>query len=202
MIFEGIYWLGLSASAGYSVQSFLRLISANQPVLVLLNSFLLSVVPTILEGIILPIILFVLAVKLNPNKPIGAPIKWGFITGTIMIAAFWLVNTSIWVSVIRLRGIEYLWNVIVQVEGGQLVTFHPEHLVSFITSVFGLLAIMIYTGYLTTKSTRIEAIQNLRLGSIGIVILGLGLFYLWNYYSWVLAATLGIIGTHGSLGTT
>jgi hypothetical protein len=149
---------------------------------------MLSVVPTILEGIILPIILFVLAVKLNPNKPIGAPIKWGFITGTIMISAFWLVNTNIWVSVIRSRGIEYLWNVIVQVDGGQFVTFHPEHLVSFITSAFGLLAIMIYTGYLTTKSTRIAAIQNLRLGSIGIVILGLGLFYLWNYYSWVLFA--------------
>jgi hypothetical protein len=105
-----------------------------------------------------------------------------------MISAFWLVNTSIWVSIIRSRGIEYLWNVIVQVDGGQLVTFHPEHLVSFITSAFGLLAIMIYTGYLTTKSTRIAAIQNLRLGSIGIVILGLGLFYLWNYYSWVLFA--------------
>lgn len=188
LVFEGIYWLGLATTAGYSLQGFVGLLSINPPLSILLYSLFSSVIPTILEAIILPIILFIFAAKLNPNKPLKTPIKWGFITGTVFAVVFWLINTSIWVSVIRQKGVDYLWQVVTEVNGVETVTLHSEHLVSFITTAFGLLAVVIYTAYVTVKSTRTETLQDLKFGAIGIITLGLGLYFLWNYFSWVMFA--------------
>ena len=96
LVFEGIYWLGLSATAGYSILSFGQTVLHYRSIVTLLNSLLLSAIPTVVEAIILPIVLFIFAFKLNPNKPLKKPIKWGLITGTIYIVVFWLINTSIW----------------------------------------------------------------------------------------------------------
>ena len=122
LVFEGIYWLGLSATAGYSILSFgqtTSTFSINKHTL--LNSLFLSAIPTIVEAIILPIVLFVFAFKLNPNKPLKTPIKWGLITGTIYIVVFWLINTSIWVGVV--------WGGL-QPKGTEYLTANPENLVS------------------------------------------------------------------------
>ncbi len=188
LVFEGIYWLGLSATAGFSLQSFGQFLSNSPPLSSMLNFLLLSVVPTIVEAIILPIVLFIFAFKLNPKKPFKTAIKWGLITGTLYIVVFWLINTNIWISVVRGKGIEYLWVVPTQVNGVERLIPHPEHLVSFIATAFGLLALAIYSGYFTKKSTHIETLQDLKLGAIGKIILALGMYFFWNYFSWVFFA--------------
>jgi uncharacterized membrane protein YfbV (UPF0208 family) len=191
LVFEGIYWLGLVMTAWYSVQSFWQLLSRDASLGNLTYSLLLSVIPTILEAIILPIILFIFAIKLNPNKPLKIQIKWGLITGTLYIAVFWLINTVEWVSVIRERGkgLQYLWSTVAPVHGVNQIVYHPEHLVSFIITAFGLAALAIYAGYFTKKSTGIETLGELKAGTIGVIILLLGMFFLWNYFSWVFFAS-------------
>jgi hypothetical protein len=175
LVFEGVYWLGLLTTAGYSVQSFGSLVIRQGSVGSLLYSWFLSVVPTVMESIVLPVCVFILAFKVNPNRPIRNVVKWGFITGTVYMVVFWLTNTSSWVGVVRQRGTEYL-------------TAYPEHIVSFILTVFGLLALAIYTGYVAKRSAWIETLQDLKLGTIGVIITSLGLYFLWNYLSWVFLA--------------
>jgi uncharacterized protein YjeT (DUF2065 family) len=180
LVFEGIYWLGLCATAGYSVQSFWLTLLHYRLTVTLLNSLLLSTIPTVVEAIILPIALFVFAFKLNPNKSLKKPIKWGLITGTMYIVVFWLINTSIWVGVVWGGGV---WQ-----KGIEYLTANPENLLSFILTVFGLLALVIYSSYFTKKSTGVEALQKLKLRGIGGIVLALGMYFLWNYLSWVIFA--------------
>jgi hypothetical protein len=172
LVFEGIYWLGLIATAGFSVQSFGSLVLRNRSLISLLDSLLLSVIPTVIESVILPITLFVLAFKLNPNKPLKGAIKWGLITGTIYILVFWLINTSIWIGVAQQKGTEYL-------------TAYPENLLSYILTIVGLLALTVYTAYFTKKSSGAQTLQELKPRIIGGIILALGLYFLWNYLSWI-----------------
>ena len=188
LIFEGIYWLGLSATTGYTFQYFDQMLAHGRSLNNLLNSLFLDVIPSVMEAIVLPIVLFVFAFKLNPNKSLKAPVKWGLITGTLYIVVFWLINTSIWIGVVINKGISYLWVVPMQVNGVERLIPHPENLVSFITTVFGLLALAIYSGYITKKSTHIENLQDLKRRAIGGIVLALGLYFLWNYFSWVIFA--------------
>ncbi len=191
LIFEGIYWLGLIATAGYSVEGFGQSLFLHRTLETLLYSLLVSVIPTVIEAVILPLCLFILAFKLNPNKSLRVPIKWGLITGTIYVVVFWLINTSIWLSVVigpRSKGIEYLWVEVTQVNGIEHLIPHQEHMVSFITTAFGLLALAIYSGYFIRKSAHVESLQDLKLGAVGAIILALGMYFLWNYFSWVFFA--------------
>src|SRR5665647_1887567 len=180
LVFEGIYWLGLSATAWYSVQSFGLTVLHYRSIVTLLSSLLLSAIPTVVEAIILPIVLFVFAFNLNPNKPLKKPIKWGLITGTIYIVVFWLINTSIWEGVV--------WGGGVRQKGTEYLTANPENLVSFILTVFGLLALVIYSSYFIKKSSGAEALQDLNFRAIGGIVLALGMYFLWNYLSWVILA--------------
>jgi len=188
LVFEGIYWLGLATTAWYSVQRFLQLVFNNASLVNLTYSLSLSVIPTILEAIILPIILIIFAVKLNPKKPLKTPIKWGLITGTFYIVVFWLINTAEWISVIQQKGIQYLWMITTPVNGVNQIVYHPEHLVSFVITAFGLAALAIYTVNFTRKSLGAETLEELKEGTIGAIILSLGMFFLWNYFSWVFFA--------------
>lgn len=188
LVFEAMYWFGLLTTAGYSVQGFISLITHQRSIESILYSLSVSVIPTIFEAVVLPVILLILAYKVKPSKPLKNIIKWGLITGTVYIVSFWLTNMSIWVSVVRQKGLGYLWSATVPINGASQVVLHPEHLISFVTTVFGLLAIAIYTGYFTKKSAGTEELRNLRTGSLGSIVLALGLYYLWNYFSWVVFA--------------
>ncbi len=174
LVFEGIYWLGLIATAGFNVLGF-GMIAGNLPILLSLYSLLLNVIPSVVEAVILPISLFILAFKLSPNKPLKGAIKWGLITGTIYIVVFWLIYTSIWAGVVLEKGTGYL-------------TAYPEHLLSFILTVFGLAALAIYSAVVTKKSSETGTLQELKLGSVGSILLALGMYFLWNYFSWLFFA--------------
>jgi hypothetical protein len=187
LVFEAIYWLGLTATTYFTLASFVRFLG-HQSILATLDSLALGVIPSIIEAIVVPIVLFILAFKLNPNKPLKSAIKWTLITGTLYIATFWLVYTSIWDSIIQTQGLQYLLFVPMQVNGVETLVLHPEHLISFITTAFGLLALVIYAAYFTKKSKGAETLQQLNLKRVGFIILGLGMYFLWNYISWALLA--------------
>jgi hypothetical protein len=167
LVFEGIYWLGLLTTSVMSVQGL-----GNQSVISMLSSLALSGIPLLVESIVLPIALFIFAWKLNPNKPLKQAVKWGLITGTIYIFVFWLTNTSMWIITLLEKGNGYL-------------TSYPENLLSFILTIFGLLALAIYTAYFTKKSSGAESGQELKLKTVGAIIIALGMYFLWNYLTWI-----------------
>jgi len=176
LIFEGIYWLGLATTTFFTVEGFANTV-VSQPIATVLDSLTLGVIPSVVEAIILPISLFILAFKLSPNKPLKTAIKWSLITGTLYIVSFWLVYTSIWVGVVRQKGTEYLLG-------------RPENVISFALTALGLVALAIYTAYVTKKSSGAQTLQELKVGTIGAIILALGMYFLWNYISWVILADI------------
>lgn len=174
IIFEAIYWLGLVTTTYFTVASFASTL-ITQPTGVVLQSLLMGVIPSVVESIILPIVLFILAFKLSPNKPLNGAIKWATISGIFYVLSFWLVYSSIWIGVVQSKGIEYL------------IT-RPENILSFVLTVGGLLAIAIYMGYFAKKSSSVQSLGELKQGTLGIILLALGIYFLWNYLSWVILA--------------
>ncbi len=173
LIFEAIYWLGLLASGIAGVLSLF-----NSSVFMGLTPLLYfyyvtgSVLPGILESTIIPIVLLILAYKLSPLKPIKGAIKWSLISATVIIFVYWLLNTGIWAFVIPVKGTEYL-------------TSYPYMMGAFLSTLIGLLALTIYSAYATKKLVGTENLHDLNLKPVGVIILGLGLFYLWNYLTWI-----------------
>jgi hypothetical protein len=182
LVFEAIYWLSLIPTAGVEVYFDAARITQTS-IIGLLNNLALTTIPALVESMFLPATLLMLVFKLNPSRPQNKMLKWGLITGTVYLVVFWLLNTSMWVGVVRTKGLEYLWAVPL---GANQTALHPEHLVSFIITAFGLLALAIYSGYLSWKFTK-EG--KLKIRVIGEVILALGTYFLWNYFSWALFAS-------------
>jgi hypothetical protein len=175
LVFEGIYWLGLIATAFYTILGVGFMLSGGPTTLEILNYVFLSIIPTVVEAVVLPVAIFILVYKLSPNKPLKGAIKWALISGTIMIAVFWLTNTSMWVGVVDQKGIDYL-------------LAYPENLVSFFVTAIGMAALTIYTAYLAKKTSGTPTLLKLPVRTIGAIILALGMFFLWNYSSWVVFA--------------
>jgi uncharacterized membrane protein YqhA len=48
-----------------------------------------------------------------------------------------------------------------------------------------LLALAIYTAFFAKKSIGAETLQDLKLKTIGAIILALGMYFLWNYLTWI-----------------
>jgi hypothetical protein len=174
IVFEAIYWLGLAATTYFTIEGFARTL-VTQPIATVLYSFVIGVIPSVVEAIILPIVLLILAFKLSPNKPLKGAIKWSIISGILYVLSFWLVYSSIWVGVVQQKGAEYL-------------TARPENMISFALTLGGLVALAIYMAYFAKKSTVTQTLGEVRLGTLGVIILALGLYFLWNYLSWVILA--------------
>ena len=170
LIFEGIYWFSLLTTGLFEIQNLLQL--HNPTVSVVLNSLATGVLPSLIESLAIPVALFILVYKLNPNKPLKPAIQWGLISGTLYVFVFWLINSNLWISVINEKGMSYL-------------TSHPQNLLSFILTAFGLLALTLYTVGFTIKSRKAETLQDLNLKIVGGIILALGMYFLWNYLTWI-----------------
>ena len=171
LVLEALYWLSLLTTGVTEVQN-LFTITAHIPLELLLRSFALGALPSLVESLAPPIALLILALKLNPDKPQKTVIKWALITGTVYVFVFWVTNTSLWLSTWLEKGTVYL-------------TTYPQNLFSFVTTIFGLLALAIYTAYFTKKSIGAETLQELRLKTSGAIIIAFGLFFLWNYLAWI-----------------
>lgn len=176
VVLEGLYWVLAFLPSGYfEVRDlfFTHAFGHLSPMSVL-NSFTLNTLPVLVESIATPIVLFVLAYKLNPNKPLRAGIRWGLIYGTVYVFVLWLLNTTLWVTVINEPG-----------KGTGYLTSYPQNLLSFLLTALGLLALTVYTGAFAVKSRAAESMQELNLKSVGVIILSLGLYFLWNYLTWI-----------------
>lgn len=171
LVFEAIYWLGLLVTGVFSVQSLVLRGFGNLPIASVLSS-LMSTGTLLVESIAIPIALFKLAFALNPNKPQKGAIKWGLIAGTMYVLLFWLSNTSMWISTISQKGTEYL-------------TSYPENLLSFALTTIGMLALALFTAYFSKESIGTETLEKLKLKTIGAIIVALGLYFLWNYLTWI-----------------
>jgi uncharacterized membrane protein YqhA len=99
-------------------------------------------------------------------------IKWGLIAGTVYVFVFWLNNTGMWIATVMSKGTEYL-------------TTYPENLLSFALTTIGLLALAVFTAYFTKKSVGTETLEKLKLKTLGAIIVALGLYFLWNYLTWI-----------------
>jgi hypothetical protein len=130
------------------------------------------VLPAVVESTIIPIAMFILAYKLSPNKPMKGAIKWSLISATLLILGYWFLNSGIWVFVIPVKGIDYL-------------TTYPYMMVAFLSTILGLLALTLYSAYAAKKLLSFETLQDLDQKPLGVIITGLGLFYLWNYLTWI-----------------
>ncbi len=171
LVLEALYWLSLLTTGVTEVQNLFTFTSHISTEL-LLRSFALGALPSLVESIAPPIALLILAFKLNPNKPQKSVIKWAFITGTVYVFVFWLTNTSLWLSTWLAKGTIYL-------------TTYPQNLFSFVTTIFGLLVLALYTAYFAKKSIGAESMQELKLKTIGAILIVFGLFFLWNYLTWI-----------------
>ena len=168
LIGEAVYWLGLLPSG---VMPILYLRAAHSP-LSILTSLVSSDIPCLVESTTIPVALLMLVVKLSPGKPMKGAIKWSLVSGTVYVLVFWLVNTGIWISTIRQKGPGYL-------------TMYPENLVGFALTVVGLLALTVFAARFTKKSAAAETLDALDPRTLGAIITLLGLWFLWNYLSWI-----------------
>jgi hypothetical protein len=173
---EAIYWLGLLTTAVLTLTSTFgfTIWRANGHIstLPIFVSLLVYEVPLLVESIVIPAVLLKLSNELKPNKQVKGAIKWALIAGTVYVLVFWLTSTTIWISTILRQGIQYL-------------TSYPENLLSFILTSFGMLALTIFTAYFTKKTIKTQNMEKLKTHTIGAIITTLGLFWLWNYLSWV-----------------
>jgi hypothetical protein len=164
LVLEAFYWLSLLPSGIWGILPSARGFNL---------SFLLSTgLPCLVASITIPVSLFALVRNLGLNKPQKAAIKWSLIAGIFYVLAFWLNNSGMWLVMVIQKGFGYVLST-------------PQYLVSFSATLVGLLALTIYTAYLTKKSMGIEQVQNLRIGSIGAILTALGVYYLWNYLTWI-----------------
>ena len=177
IVLEAVYWVGLLPSGIWGLiptaYGNLKIPGTGYG---FSTSLLLSTgIPCIVASIAIPISLFLLAWKLSPNKPQRPAIKWASIAGFFYVVAFWLNNSGMWIITEMGKGMNY-------------VTGTPEYLVSFVATLGGLLALAAFTGYFAWKSSKAENIHEVSVRTAGAIILALGLYFLWNYLTWVIFA--------------
>lgn len=174
LVLEAIYWLGLLVSGVWGVlpAELAGFGTGGEGLHFNLGLLITTGIPCLVSATVIPIALLKLAFQLNPNKPMKGAIKWGLIAGTVYVFVFWLNNTGMWIVTVMSRGTEYL-------------TTYPENLLSFALTTIGLLALAVFTAYFTKKSVGTEPLEKLKLRTIGAIMVALGLYFLWNYLTWI-----------------
>lgn len=168
LIAEAIYWVTFITSGIWGVTPILDSI-LGEPFDIFSISFILSTgIPCLFEATVLPIALIKIVNHLGPAKPKTGVIKWGLIAGTGYIFVWWLNNAGLWINTVIIKGTQYLTN-------------YPINMISFISTIFGLLALGIIAVYFSKKSigTKQNELVNLRI--VGAIIVFAGLYFLWNY---------------------
>jgi hypothetical protein len=176
VVFEGVYWLSLAVNAYFNVLSFGRILSRGGTLTSILNALGLSVIPSVVEAVALPIALFILAYMLRPSVTEPKAVRWSLIVGTLYVFVFWLLNASIWIITVNEPRI-----------GFGYLTSYPQNLVSYIITIGGLLALGIYAAYFTAKNHDADW-KSLPLKPVGGIVTSLGMYFLWNYLSYIFFA--------------
>jgi hypothetical protein len=141
-----------------------------------LGNFVESTLPVMIEAIGIPIVLAKLFLELNPDKPAKGAIRWVLISGVYILFVLWINNTGNWMGAITRNGIEY-------------VTSFPDHILSFGLTSIGLLALALYGVYFIWKSWDAKSLAELDMSKIGVLITGVGLYFVINYVMWLFLGT-------------
>ena len=179
LVMEAIYWFTFISSGIWGFTPIVDELLGNTtgP---FIPSFVLSTgIPCMFEAIALPLSLLKVVSNLGPTKPQKGAIKWSLITGTCFIFVWWLNNAGVWNYAITQKGTEYL-------------TAYPQNMISFIFTVFGLLALGLFTIYFSKKSIGIEKLEMLKLKTVGLILVIAGFYFLWNYLNWIYFGKLEI----------
>ncbi len=176
LIAEAIYWLSLLLSGIWGVLPIGPGGFGDTSAGIHFNiGFMIETgIPCLFESIAIPIVLFKFVFELNPNKPLKGAIKWGLITGVIYLFVFWLDNTNNWIYTIYYTA-----------KGTSYLTSYPENVLSFVLTTVGLLALALFSAYFAKKSIGIESMEKLRMRTVGFIITLIGLYFLWNYMTWI-----------------
>ena len=173
LIMEAIYWFTFITSGIWGLTPVFDALFGD-PIGTFSISFVISTgIPCMFEAIALPIALFKIVLNLSPTKPQKGAIKWGLIAGTCYIFVWWLNNAGLWIHTVILKGTQYL-------------TAHPVNMISFVSTIFGLLALGMFTSYFSKKSIGTEKLESLKLKTVGAIIVAAGLYFLWNYLTGII----------------
>jgi hypothetical protein len=173
LIVEALYWFTFITSGIWGVTPIVDALFGD-PIGIFSLSFVISTgIPCLFEAVALPIALFKVVGNLSPTKPKKGAIKWGLIAGTVYVFVWWLNNAGMWIYTIILKGTEY-------------ITVYPQNMISFVFTVFGLLALGIFTAYFSKKSIGTEALETLKLKTVGVIIVVVGFYFLWNYLTGII----------------
>ncbi len=165
---EAVYWLAFLLSGIWGV------LPAGTNGLGNLGFLIETGIPCLFEAIAIPLVLFKLILELNPSKPLKGAIKWGLIAGVVYLFVFWLDNAGNWIYTIYFAG-----------KGVPYLTAYPENMLSFILTTVGLLALALFSAYFAKKSIGAESLERLNMKTIGVIITLTGLYFLWNYLTWI-----------------
>ena len=172
LVGEAIYWLSLFLSG---VMAFLPIpVGPGFP----LGFPLEAGIPCLVESVAIPVALLALVYQLRSGKPLKSAINWALVAGAVYAFCLWLNNTCNWlyVAIYTAKGWEYVVN-------------YPENLLSFVLTSVGLLALAVYMAHFAKKSIGTETISRLNTRAIGVIVTFLGLYYLWNYLTWIFFGT-------------
>lgn len=173
LILEAIYWFTFITSGIWGVTPIIDSFFG-EPFNIYGLIFLISMgIPCLFESIFLPIALSKIILKMNLTLTKKGAIKWGLIAGSGYIFVWWLNNSGLWLTTIMIKGIEYL-------------TIFPANLLSFVFTIFGLFVLGVFSAFFSKRSIGAENLDQLKLKTIGLIIIIVGLYFLWNYLTWIL----------------
>jgi len=85
-----------------------------------------------------------------------------------------------------------VWNYAITLKGIEYLTAYPQNMISFIFTVFGLLALGLFSAYFSKKSIGTEKLEMLKIKTVGLIIVVAGFYFLWNYLNWIYFGKLEI----------
>jgi hypothetical protein len=78
-----------------------------------------------------------------------------------------------------------MWMFALAEKGTEYLTNYPYLMIAFLSTAVGLLALSIYSVYATRKLSGTQTLQSLNLKPVGVIVTGLGVWYLWNYLTYI-----------------
>lgn len=176
LIAEAVYWFTFITSGIWGFTPILDTILGESFTIFSISFILSTGIPCLFEAIFLPFALVKIVTYFGPTEHNAKVIKWGLIAGTGYIFVWWLNNTGLWINAVIIKGTQYLIN-------------YPVNMISFVSTVLGLLTLGIVAIYFSKKSIGSQQIENLNLRIVGAIVIFAGLYYLWNYLAGILYGT-------------
>jgi hypothetical protein len=171
LLLEAAYWFSLISSGIWGFQIYFQPGAFGRYPSEL---FLVGTgVPCITESVLLPVILGILFLKLNPAKPAKNAIKWGLIAATAYIFVFWLLYTTQWLSDVILSGIS-------------VISLYPVNIFGFALTAGLLFLLAVYAGVYGKRSFGTETLTALNLKKAGAIVTAFGLYFDVTLLLWLL----------------